>query len=129
MKVFGRKQNIQKMTVCTSTVLGLNAGSYKQIVQVPRIPTSRHQRDNQNETHAKMDDDEEAVAEEDNENSLSASNSNERWTCEACGCHTNQLMDTNCTICGTSNSGKFYPVLQILIRGDSTWIFFIDVKN
>lgn len=30
----------------------------------------------------------------------------ERWTCEACGCNTNQQSDRSCTICGTSNSGK-----------------------
>ena len=28
-----------------------------------------------------------------------------RWTCEACGCHTNTETDTSCTICGTSQSG------------------------
>ncbi|KAL7561760.1 hypothetical protein ACA910_013300 [Epithemia clementina (nom. ined.)] len=28
-----------------------------------------------------------------------------RWTCEACGCNTNTESDSNCTICGTSNSG------------------------
>ena len=44
MNVFARKQNIQKMTVLwstTSTVRGLHPVSCKQIVQAPRIPTSR----------------------------------------------------------------------------------------
>eukprot|EP00977_Amphora_coffeiformis_P020542 scaffold8363_cov163-Amphora_coffeaeformis.AAC.7 len=29
-----------------------------------------------------------------------------RWTCDACGCHTNTETDTSCSICGTSQSGK-----------------------
>uniref|UniRef100_A0A7S3KWR1 HECT domain-containing protein n=1 Tax=Amphora coffeiformis TaxID=265554 RepID=A0A7S3KWR1_9STRA len=28
-----------------------------------------------------------------------------RWTCDACGCHTNTETDTSCSICGTSQSG------------------------
>jgi uncharacterized membrane protein YvbJ len=42
--------------------------------------------------------------------------SNERWTCEACGCNTNQQSDSSCTICGTSNSGKFMLQAKTLDR-------------
>lgn len=29
-----------------------------------------------------------------------------RWTCEACGCHTNEQSDRTCSICGTGRSGE-----------------------
>jgi hypothetical protein len=44
---------------------------------------------------------------EDQSNEEEDPSSNERWTCEACGCNTNQPSDSSCSICGTSNSGKF----------------------
>ena len=35
-----------------------------------------------------------------------------RWTCDACGCHTNTESDTSCSICGTSQSGMFLAMFQ-----------------
>jgi hypothetical protein len=32
----------------------------------------------------------------------SSSSGTSRWTCEACGCHTNTAADRSCSICGTS---------------------------
>ena len=37
-----------------------------------------------------------------------------RWTCDACGCHTNTETDTSCSICGTSQSGKQLTYRAIL---------------
>jgi hypothetical protein len=44
---------------------------------------------------------------DDNDNDNTEDNliARRRWTCDACGCHTNIVrVDRNCTICGTSSS-------------------------
>jgi len=46
--------------------------------------------------------------------------STSRWTCDACGCHTNQSTDRTCSICGTSNSGKFNTKIPLATLGRPT---------
>ena len=68
------------------------------------------------------------MAEENGGGEGASSNSESRWTCEACSCHTNTEAHnpSNCGLCGTSRRGKqllfdfkttFYVCILFLFHG------------
>jgi hypothetical protein len=48
------------------------------------------------------------------QNNNADGSSQQRWTCEACGCNTNQVSDRACSICGISTGACFQ--IPIIIR-------------